>query len=220
MSTSKPVPDKDVSAYERWEAPVVDAESPITAAEAESIHKQAWEEGYAQGHAEGVKQGLQEGRAAGESEIRQRVALLEQVIRHLQSPLEQLDREVVDQVTELAVAVARHIVRRELHTDPGQVVAVVREAMAALPAGAQDVRIYLHPEDAVLVRQALSVEDDGDDGRRPWRIVDDPVLTRGDCRIQSEFSYIDATLERRLNRIIATLLGGEREADRDGDDGT
>lgn len=216
MSTSRPVPDKDVSAYERWEAPVVDAESPLTAGAVEAIQKQAWEEGFAQGHAEGMKQGLQEGRAAGEEEMRRHARLLAEVLQRLHAPLEQLDREVVDQVTELAVAVARHIVRRELHIDPGQVVAVVREAMAALPAGAQDVRIYLHPEDAVLVRQALSVEDD-EDGRRPWRIVDDPVLTRGDCRIQSEFSYIDATLERRLNRIIATLLGGEREADRDGD---
>ena len=217
MSSSKTVPEKEVTAYERWELPVVhdNTSAPMTAAGVEQLQSQAREEGTKQGHAEGLAKGMEEGRALGLAEMQQRCDLLEKIIHSFTSPLEQLDRTVVEQLSEMAVAVARQIIRRELHSSPGEVVGVVREAMQALPTGSQNVRIYLQPEDAELVRNAFSVEDDGEAVDRPWRIVDDPVLMRGDCRVQSEFSFIDATVEKRLNRIIATMLGGERENDRD-----
>jgi flagellar assembly protein FliH len=218
MSSSKIVSDKDVSAYERWELPAVqsDHSTPMTAGAIEQLQKQAYEEGFKQGHADGVSKGMEEGRASGQAEMRQRCELLDQVLHTLNAPLEQLDRTVVEQLSELAVAVARQIIRRELRTDPGHVIAAVREGMEALPTGSQNVRIYLHPEDAEIVRNVFSVEDDAEGVDRPWRIIDDPVLTRGDCRIQSEFSYVDASVEKRLNRIIASMLGGEREDDNSG----
>jgi len=110
------------------------------------------------------------------------------------------------------MTVARHLVRRELKTDSGVVVSVVREAVALLPASVRRIRVFLHPEDAGLVRQALSVSsDDGDELR--WRIIEEPTLTRGGCRVESEDSRIDATVEARLGALIARALGGEREED-------
>ncbi|MDQ7014938.1 MAG: FliH/SctL family protein [Gammaproteobacteria bacterium] len=39
------------------------------------------------------------------------------------------------------------------------------------------------------------------------------MLTRGGCKIFTETSKIDATLEARLTALSASLLGGVREAD-------
>ncbi len=217
MSQGHASKDSEQTAYERWELPAVESETrgPLTAADLEKIQKQAYDEAYARGYAEGSEKGRQEALEQTRAALEQAVTLLETALDTLAAPLEQIDREVTEHLVEMVIAVARHLVRRELRTDPGQVVAVVREAMEVLPTGAGNIRIFLHPEDAVLVREALSIREGGE-GQRPWEIVDDPVLTRGDCRICSDHSFIDATLEKRLNRIAAEMLGGEREEDRDG----
>ena len=51
------------------------------------------------------------------------------------------------------------------------------------------------------------------DAQPMWRIVEDPVLTRGGCRVESESSQIDARLETRIGAVVSRLLGGERSED-------
>ncbi len=46
-----------------------------------------------------------------------------------------------------------------------------------------------------------------------WRIQDDPTLTRGGCRVETNTSSIDASVERRLGAVIAKVLGDERKED-------
>jgi len=178
----------------------------ITAAEVEDIEEQARKEGYDIGFKEGHRDGLMAGQADVNAKIRKFSAL----IQSLDKPLEYIDDEVMEQLVKLSITVSRQIIRRELRIDPGQVMAVVRESMSVLPASARNIKIYLHPEDARLVRDILSVDDDTE---RPWNIVDDPVLAHGSCRIQSENSFIDASVEQRLNQVISDLLGDERIKD-------
>ncbi len=211
MSTSKIINKSNSSEYESWTAPQVnDNVSPtnrryMTAEEIESIQQQAYDEGY--------KEGFSQGLVDGQAEINQRCNYLESIMNFLVKPLEKIDEQVNQQLFQLSMSVAGHIIRREIRTDPGQVIAVVRAAMNALPVAERDVKVYLHPEDVLLVREALSISEDEITDTRPWRIIEDPVLTRGGCRVRSENSTIDATIEARLNRVIATLLGGERGED-------
>jgi flagellar assembly protein FliH len=101
-------------------------------------------------------------------------------------------------------------VRRELKAQPEEIIAVVRETVALLPVGARAVRVHLHPEDAELVRSRLAAAS----GERAWNLVEDPMLARGGCRVSSDNSSIDATLEQRLGAVIAAMLGDERGAAR------
>ena len=107
---------------------------------------------------------------------------------------------------QLAVTIARQLVRRELRMDPAQVIAIIRETVALLPAAARDVRVHLHPEDASVVREKLATP--GAD--RAWTIVEDPVMTRGGCRVTTDTAQIDARLETRIQSIMAAMLGEER----------
>ena len=111
-----------------------------------------------------------------------------------------------EQITLLAVALARSLVRRELRTDPSQIIGIVRETVSLLPASARGVRVLLHPEDAALVRERLSTAGP----EQAWSIVDDPVLARGDCRVLTDYAQIDARLETRINEALSQLLGEER----------
>ncbi len=202
--------DGQQSAYERWELPVVEGRSssgslqPMTAEKLEKIEKQAHKEGFEQGHKEGLD--------AAQKEIAAQMQRLSQIMRALAEPLQAADQQVEEELIQLAMAVARQIIRRELQTDPEQVVAVVREAMAELPSSARNIRIFLHPDDAALVRDAFNTEEAE---TAPWKIVEEMALSRGGCRIESDNSMVEASLEKRLNTILTELMGGSRATDGD-----
>ncbi len=210
---SKVIPQEELAGCERWILPAVQALSRhapsgpglganlLTAGQIEQVQRQAYEEGFALGRREGL--------AAGQTELHAQVQRLDQMMRALSMPFEKLDQQVEQELLLLTTTLLRQLVRRELKSDPGQIVAVVREAMASLPVASRNARLYLHPEDAVLVRDALAISD----AERPWRIMEDPVLTRGGCRVVTDTSSIDASVETRLAILIATVLGGVRDSD-------
>ena len=203
---SKVIRSEDLSDCQTWLLPEVKREGmgrskPVTARQLEEIQNQARQEGF--------QQGLREGRDAGLKELREQVQILEKIVRGLDKPFEQLDETVEQQLAQLAMLVARQLVRRELKTEPEQVIAVVREALAALPVAARNVRLALHPDDAALVREAMSV----DQGQQQLQLVEDPVQTRGGCRVFTDTSQIDASVEARLNAVIARVMGGQRSGD-------
>lgn len=228
---SKILPAESLTAYERWELPnhnpppappepapaeelPLETVEPLTLEQLEAIQKEAYDEGFNIGKEEGLaaghKEGMEQAMKAGAKQIAAEVQRLHQIIQAFTEPLAEVDERVEEELVALAVAIARQLVRRELKTDPKQIVGVVREAMSALPAQARNVRIHLHPEDAAIVREHLLI---GDRDEEAWRLVEEPLLTRGGCRIHTEHSQVDATVEKRLNAVVSTLLGGEREDD-------
>jgi flagellar assembly protein FliH len=178
----------------------------VTARELENIHKQAYAEGFEIGTAEGYADGQR--RAA--ADITARCEILEAVTQQLVAPLATLDEEMVNSVAELALLIARHLVRRELKTAPGEVIGVVRETMRLLPIASRGTTLHLNPDDAELVRSALAIDTDG----ISWRVEADPLISRGGCIVETETSRIDATVESRIAAIASKMFGGEREGDR------
>jgi len=170
-----------------------------------AIEREAWEQGQAKGREAGLMAAQQEARAAA-AEAERRVQQLQSILDLMARPLADLDQQVQRQLAQLAGAIARQIIRRELKTQPDEIVAVVRETVGLLPIVARQVRVHLHPEDAELVRSRLASAS----GERAWSIVEDPMLARGGCRVTSETSNIDAQLEQRLGAAIAAMLGDER----------
>jgi len=188
-----------------------------TVQELEDLEQRTYDEAFAKGQAEGRAQGL----AAAEREMRsqiqqlqERIGRLDTIVSSMARPLDELDPEVEDQLLQLALTIGRHLVRRELRIDPSQVIAIIRETVALLPASARDVRVHLHPEDAAVVREKLAAPV----GERAWTIAEDPVMSRGGCRVSTETAQIDARLETRIGSVISALLGDERITPVRGDD--
>ncbi|MCP5195789.1 MAG: flagellar assembly protein FliH [Gammaproteobacteria bacterium] len=171
--------------------------------------EQGYKKGQQEGHTEGYQRGYAEGLAAGRDEVLLRVQKLDQILSYMHQPLEKLDTTIEEELTWLATEIARQLVRRELRTSPGEVVAVVREAVSLLPVGSAGIQVRLHPDDMRLIREMLSL---GRDDEPVWRLIEDQTLSRGGCVISTELSRIDATVEKRLGTVIASVLGDERES--------
>ena len=176
-----------------------------TVQELEDVEKRAYEEAYAKGRAEGLASAEREMRPQLQ-QLQARIERLDSIIGTLARPLHEMDVVVEDQLVQLALTVAKHLVRRELRIDPSQVIAIIRETVALLPASTRDVRVHLHPEDAAVVREKLAAPA----GERVWTIVEDPVMGRGGCRVTTDTAQIDARLETRIGTVVSALLGDER----------
>lgn len=170
-----------------------------------ATEREAWEAGFGAGREAGVVAARKEQQALL-SELERRAQRLGTILEFMARPLHQLDTEVEHQLALLAGAIARQVVRREIRLQPDQIVAVIRETVALLPAATRGARVHLHPDDAALVRERL--REPGADAA--WTIIEDPVLSRGGCRVTSENSTIDARLEQRLGAAIAAVLGDDR----------
>lgn len=218
LDTTLPKTDKHQAAGEarKWQAPSMQIDPnrvirhqaanpgsngiPVTtAAELDRWRKQAEEEGY--------RDGLEKARQETQSKNQQ----LQQLIDFLEHPLQAMSEEVEHQLSQVAVTLAQQLVRRELSIVPGEIIGLIRDSVKLLPANTRNIKIILNPEDANLVRSAFSMESNDDE--QSWKLVEDPMITRGGCEIKSESSSINVTLENRLSALAAAVLGSERERD-------
>ncbi|MBE0621516.1 MAG: flagellar assembly protein FliH [Burkholderiales bacterium] len=206
--SSTAIPKEQLTAYQRWELDTFDAptevpsggarkkndKAPIlpTAAQLERLHQQAHEEGYAAGMREGSE------RAAAEAlRLRQIVAALAEESRHF-------DQGVADELLQLGLAISKQVLRHALALRPELILAVVNEVIGQLPLSHQRAHLILHPEDATLVRQSLGerLQQSG------WEIIENAEISRGGCRLEAPECDIDATLERRWQRVVEAIGNG------------
>jgi len=155
------------------------------------------------GREEGFARGYQDGLEAARAETAASLAALAALTESVRAPLAHADAALDDELARLALAVARAVLGREAATDPESVAAVLREARAALGEVRGRLRIHLNPAQAPHVRRAFA----GDAALAAADVVEDPAVACGGCTLACESSFVDATLEARIARIAAQLLG-------------
>jgi flagellar assembly protein FliH len=213
MSDPRRSPAAAQATIERWRLPEV--EGPIIggarqdrrAAVADESAKNALKEAEARAYEAGMARARAE-MAAKLAAVDERIKRLDAALQLLARPFQQLDADIESELAQLALSVGKQLARRELHIEPTQVIAILRESLALLPIAAREVRVHLHPEDAATVREHLTAPA----ADRAWTIVEDPTLSRGGCVIHSQSSRIDARLEARIAAVAASALGDERVA--------
>lgn len=165
---------------------------PQTVEEIEALQKQAYEEAKKAGHEEGVKQGLQE--------MKQKANQLQAMFNFLQQPLEEMDHQVEYQLTELAMLLARQLLKKECSLDSEHIRNLVHDSLEYLPVKARDIRVRLNPADIILLEQAeIDLE------KQSWKCVSDTSVRAGGCVIESDNSVIDATVETRVEQLVDQL---------------
>jgi len=216
MSEVRRSPAAAGASVERWRLPEV--EGPIIGRSLEDRRAAAAEESVRRALEEAETRGYEAGMTRARAEtgtqltaLQERVKRLDAALHLLARPLEQLDEDIEGELAQLALAVGKQLARRELRIEPAQVIAILRESLALLPAAARDVRIHLHPDDAATIREHLTAPTT----ERAWTIVEDPTLSRGGCVVHSQSSRIDARLEARIAAVAASTLGDERTPTRE-----
>jgi flagellar assembly protein FliH len=199
-----PLPRSQQSAWQRWELASLSGESlpsldPATAARLEEERKQA--ELAARVRAEAHAQGYAAGLAAARDEHERLAALLATLADHAGRH----EQALADQVLDLALAFARHLVGEALAVHRERVLPVIASGLAQLPQSTQRVELRVHPADLALIRERLPAEPDGP----RVTLAADPSIAPGGCQIDTEHASLDATLETRWKRLLASLGRGD-----------
>ncbi len=221
MSSSKADDDQVTSDVRQWLPPDINGgkvgtqrtlqapSNPPTTQQLQKLQKAAYEEGYEQGRREGFEFGHKEGVEQARKELEHATGQLDRLLKTFERPLHELDNQVERELLSLITAIVRQLVRREVKSDPNLIIGVVREALSILPVNSRNVRLLVHPEDADLIREIYALGDT----EVGWSLVEDPVIDRGGCKVVTDSSQIDATLDSRLASLIAPLLAGARSVD-------
>ena len=187
-----------LTAWQRWELPSFTTsrekiELP-TASELEQMRQQAHDEGYQSGYSEGQQRGYAEGMQQAAEPIRQ--------LRELSVLLQQqVDEQVVQELTGLALDVARQVIQQSLKVQPELLLGLVREAVGSLPLFNQAAHVILNPQDAALVREQMGEQL----AHSGWKILEDIRMERGNTRLETANSEVDATLAARWQRVTAAM---------------
>lgn len=224
---------EEVSLFDRWvlpsfdepeeeppveeeEEPVVEAEPhvedvpveevpPLTLEELEAIRQEAYNEGFSVGEKDGFHAGQLKARQEAEAALAPRLESLERLMTQLLDPIAEQDRNLEHAMVTLVSLLAREVIQRELRTDSSQISQVLREALKLLPMGAENVRIHINPQDFELLKALRERHEEN------WKIIEDDGLMPGGCRIETEHSRIDASIETRLEQAIKQLFEQQRE---------
>ena len=178
-------------------APAVDPPSSVPP----MVDADAEERAFQRGFAEGVAVG-----AAREAErLVETKRALEEALDHLEQARPAWLDNVTKNLQALAVAIAQHIIGRELQTDVDTIQELVVRALGQFPLEVP-VTIRMHPRDLSNL-SAAALEGEGGDlaaGREVrWR--PDPTMEPGGCMVEGPERLVDGRVDKALLRIYHEL---------------
>jgi flagellar assembly protein FliH len=183
-------------AEEQTPAPDYPTEEELAAIR-EQARQQGYDEGFKAGLEEGMAQALDEQRAATE----QALTPVREIAGNFSTALREADQAISNEVLELALHLAKGMLKNALRVKPELILPVVREALEYLPVLQQPALLILNPEDAAVVRESIAEELD----KGGWRVIDDPTIERGGCKVDTASNQIDATVQSRWQRLSLAL---------------
>ncbi|MCR8913791.1 flagellar assembly protein FliH [Marinobacter panjinensis] len=241
------IPKENLTAYERWELPLLDARGnevareeerevkPLTAADIDDIrqaahedgHSEGREAGYQAGFSEGRGKGYQEGYEAGVAEGREQGT--EQGLAETRKEVDvKLDR-LEHLLGELLVPIQRH--EDEVETALVNLTTVLARAVVFRELSLDSSHI------TEVVRHAMASLPSTSENVRvhihpddyQWvsevagkfeaatSIVEDASILRGGCKLETRHSLVDFTVEKRFQKAIQGMLDKQLDTEKAGD---
>jgi flagellar assembly protein FliH len=111
-------------------------------------------------------------------------------------------RRIEGEVVELALAIARKILHREVQIDPNALAGIVRVTLEKLDSGTK-VNLRVHPKEAPDWRHYFACQTE--DVPAP-EVHEDPAMAPGECRIETSLGSTEVGLESQLKEIETGLL--------------
>ena len=223
-SAEKEARDKREAERRRGQEKIEDVDMPLkhrsglSAQDMQEIFDAAEKDGFAQGEKAGYEKGMAEGFAAGQQqgvmEMRQHLVAeqmrFQKLAQALLHPLEEQDAAIEQMLVDTICILTRALVERELLSDSGDMVKLVKKAVDALPVGSQQLRIYLNPDDLA------AVETYAEEQQLDWTFVADAQLDIGGCRVETSESRVDFSVATRMEQLLKDfvnkqLAGGDAE---------
>jgi flagellar assembly protein FliH len=161
------------------------------------------EEIYTRGFAEGQQAAATATQQDTAALARKLAATLDDLVR----VRDQMIRHTEKQMVQLALAVARRVVHREVAVDPTAMLTMMRVVLERVSDAAR-VSVRLNPADHQAVTEALADAPTSDQ----VTVTADPRVPRGGCKVESEYGDIDAGVDAQIQEIARALLGDTKKA--------
>lgn len=218
------IPAEESTSFANWTLPEVADGKPaaprdegnrvvaraLTARQLEEITSRAHRDGFAhgvrEGRAAGFEQGLAEGRAAAREELQQHIAQLQGVMQQLLAPIAEQSAAIETAMTQLSLDIARAVLDREPALEAAALIPLVRRALRELPVGERNITVLLHPAQAELVRDCA-------EWPQHWRVQPDSRVGNGGCKILTDHSLVDFSVDMRFRQIAAQMLAARDDAE-------
>lgn len=172
-----------------------------TVEELEQIREDARKDGYEEGREAGHADATEEVRKAADEALKEELQQVRVLADNFSNALQDADQLIANEVLELALQLAKGMLKNALQVKPELILPIVRDAIEYLPALQQPALLVLHPDDAPTVRAGLGEELD----KGGWRVVEDPSVGRGGCKVDTASNTIDATAAARWQRLSHAL---------------
>ncbi|MCU1715947.1 flagellar assembly protein FliH [Pseudomonas sp. 5P_3.1_Bac2] len=198
----EPVPEAEPEVEEaplESEEVAIEDVKPLTLEELEAIRQDAYNEGFSTGEKDGFHAGQLKAKQEADIALAAKLASLEQLMGQLLSPIAEQDQQLEEALLALVEKMVSQVIQRELRSDSTQIRLVLNEALKLLPMGASNIRIHVNAQDYELIKALRESHEEH------WRILEDDSLLPGGCRVETELSRIDASVESRLNQVLKQL---------------
>ncbi|MDF0749040.1 flagellar assembly protein FliH [Marinobacter sp. 71-i] len=241
------IPKENLTAYERWELPLLDARGnevaqeehrdvkPLTAADIEEIRQAAREDGHAEGREAGYQEGFSEGREKGHQEGRE-AGLAEGRELGTEQGLAETRKEVDAKLDRLEHLLGELLVPIKRHEDEVETALVNLTTVLARAVVFRELSLDSSHISDVVRRAMASLPSTTENVRihihpddYQWvsevagkfeaatSIVEDASVLRGGCKLETRHSLVDFTVEKRFQKAVQGMLDKQLDSEKAGE---
>ena len=171
-------------------------DGPLTLGSAGQEGERVIEQRLREAHTDGLREGEAAGQRRATAELQPVIERLVRSIDEISGLRPRLRREAERDLVQLALAIARRILARELSVDPDAMRGLVLGALEKLRS--QEIsRVRVHPAQEPVVTACLrqTITD------RTVEVIADPACERGAVVFETERGSLDASVESQLQEI-------------------
>lgn len=165
----------------------------------DQVKKASYEEGYTQGLLASQNESLLNFQQQWDTRINE----LKAIIQCLHDPLLVIDSAIEQSIVEIITQICNKLVRREMTINPELILSIIKEAFVLMPNQLENITVELNAQDFDCLK-ALLTNTENSCLISNFKI--DTQLARGDCRVMTQTTHIDATIESRLKTLIEQVF--------------
>ena len=128
------------------------------------------------------------------------VGRLERVFKQLQSGLSERDQQLPEVLAALVAGMCERVIGSQMAEGAVNIHRFVQHALAELPSGEDEVKVFVGPDDARHLQISL------DNSGLTLNYSVDDKLPAGSCRIESEHSLVEYSSADYLNQLLDSVL--------------
>lgn len=153
---------------------------------------------------DGYDRGMKSGHEAGMNLANEKLAVEQAELKNLMNGFSKTAKEkskvLCEDVLALSLDIAKAMLKEHLKINQEAILPILRQATNSLIDSEGPLHLKLNPEDVQIVQKYLQAE------LSNWEIVEDMMIERGACMIETSGNTVDATHENRW-RLICDALG-------------